>query len=665
MGISATVSDSDLLSFLEKIPLFSSISRDQLRAIAELCVPVSAQKGDIVFREGDPGDSMYIIKSGSVGVYVGYGNSDRFVNYLLRGDFFGEMALLTGRPRSATMRIILDSDLYKIQCRAFDQLLEKNPLLGLCLSRHYAHRLAQSSKEALGEPLPTFFAMTATHKGLGALHFLYTLAYHLAEEADKRVLVVELYPGIQNRIAGFGLDATTSPDPEITEPFSSPYAEILHRAWFSHQCGFMAFLLPKVKDRQYWAELETNLPHVMSLLRKHFDLVFFSVPTSLGAIGRGALRLCDRLLVLMNNTSDALPEVKKRMSAILNAGNSQPANIKTGVSHFIGERGIPRDQLGAELGLGEIPSIWVDRKDGTFVDQIDVRKRFPVRGPRALARELGRIRVGLALGAGGARGWAHLGVLKVLEEAGIHIDMISGGSMGAVVGSVYARTASAKRTRELTMDLVSTKIQVQRRMFDYTIPLHGIIRGKKITRLLRNALEDADFLDLLIPTFVIAVDILSGEEVLLEKGKVHEAVRASISIPGIFNPFCLGGRWLVDGGLLQPVPVDVLIQKGADIVIAVCVERESHQQAEGVAGPPTIIGQLSRTINIMHSQASKDFAKKADIVIYPKLETIGWDEFHKGAELMRAGEEACRENIAEIKKLIEEKAGSNLILKTN
>jgi NTE family protein len=206
------------------------------------------------------------------------------------------------------------------------------------------------------------------------------------------------------------------------------------------------------------------------------------------------------------------------------------------------------------------------------------------------------------------------------------------------------------------MARVTTKVQVQRKMFDYTIPLRGIIRGHKIERMLRNALKDADFLDLLIPTFVVAVDILTGEEVLLEKGKVHEAVRASISIPGIFNPFCLGGRWLVDGGLLQPVPVDVLIQKGADIVIAVCVERESHRQTEGVAGPPTIIGQLSRTINIMHIHATKDFAKKSDIVLYPKVEKIGWDEFHRGTALMRAGEEACRENIAEIKKLIAEKA---------
>lgn len=657
MDRSAIVPDSDLHSFLEKIPLFSSIPRDQLHAIAELCVPLSAQKGDIVFREGEPGDSMYIVKSGSVGVYVGNGNSERFVSYLLRGDFFGEMALLTGRSRSATIRTILDAHLYQIQRQAFDQLLEKNPHLGLYLSRHYAHRFAQSSRQALDEPLPTFFAMIATHEGLGESHFLYTLAYHLADEADKRVLVVELYPGVQKRIAGYGLNETTCPDPELTEPFSSPYAEILHKAWFSHPCGFMAFVMPRIKERQYWNEFEGNLPHVMSLLRKHFDLVFFSIPTSFGVLGQGALRLCDRLLILMNNTEEAISEVREKIRAILIAGDSQLAKVKAGVSHLIGEQGVPRDQLGAELGLAETPSIWVDRKDAGFFDRIDVQKRFPVRGPRALARELGRIRVGLALGAGGARGWAHLGVLKVLEEEGIHIDMISGASMGAVVGSVYARTASTRRTKELTISLVPTKIQVQRRMFDYTIPLRGIIRGQKIVRLLRNALKDADFLDLLIPTFVVAVDILTGEEVLLEKGRVHEAVRASISIPGIFNPFCLDGRWLVDGGLLQPVPVDVLIQKGADIVIAVCVERESYRQSEGVAGPPTIVGQLSRTVNIMHTQATKEFAKKADIVLYPKVAAIGWDEFHRGNALMRAGEEACRESLAEIRRLIEEKAG--------
>ncbi|MBU4069331.1 MAG: patatin-like phospholipase family protein, partial [Proteobacteria bacterium] len=327
-------------------------------------------------------------------------------------------------------------------------------------------------------------------------------------------------------------------------------------------------------------------------------------------------------------------------------------NIKVGVSHLAGDIGIPRDKLESELRLPETPAIWVHKTASAISGNIDIEKRFPVQSPRAFARELGRIRVGLALGAGAARGWAHIGILKVFEEQGIHIDMIAGSSMGALVGSIYARTASADLTKELTIDQFPTKLVAQRKLFDYTIPLQGIIRGQKVLRMVRSALKNADFLDLMIPAYVVAVDINSGEEILLEKGNVSEAVRASISIPGIFNPVYLNGRWLVDGGLLNPVPTDVLIQKGADIVIAVCIEQKSAQEAQQKVRRPSIIGVLSKTANIVYSHATGDFAQKADIVLYPEVSSFAWDDFHRGNELMRIGMDTCRNNIDEIKRLI-------------
>jgi len=175
--------------------------------------------------------------------------------------------------------------------------------------------------------------------------------------------------------------------------------------------------------------------------------------------------------------------------------------------------------------------------------------------------------------------------------------------------------------------------------------------------MVRNALKNADFLDLMIPAYIVTVDIDSGEEILLEKGNVSKAVRASISIPGIFNPVNLNGRWLVDGGLLNPVPVDVLIQKGADIVIAVCIEQKSDQKAQQKVRRPSIIGVLSKTVNIVYSHATSDFAQKADIVLYPEVNSYAWDDFHKGNELMRIGMETCRQNIDEIKRLIKTGVG--------
>ena len=175
-------------------------------------------------------------------------------------------------------------------------------------------------------------------------------------------------------------------------------------------------------------------------------------------------------------------------------------------------------------------------------------------------------KIGLALGGGSAGGFAHIGVLKVLEEAGIHIDMISGTSMGAVVGGIYAATASVEKLKQSTIDLFLTRADTRRKIFDYTLPKKGLLKGEKAAQLVRKGVNNADFLDLMIPTYLVGVDILNEEEVIFETGDVTDAVRSSIAIPAVFAPFKHQGRWMVDGGLLNPVPVDVLLRKGADMV---------------------------------------------------------------------------------------------------
>jgi NTE family protein len=242
----------------------------------------------------------------------------------------------------------------------------------------------------------------------------------------------------------------------------------------------------------------------------------------------------------------------------------------------------------------------------------------------------------------------------VLEEEGIHIDMIAGTSIGALVGGAYARSASVSQVQKWTIDEFTTLRRTRHKLFDYTIPLRGILRGRKIYRMISTSLGDADFLDLLIPMSVITVDIYTGEEVLLDRGPLSKAIMASISVPGMFPPVHHYGRWLLDGGLVNPVPVDVILQKGADMVIAVSVARERERATS--EGPPTIVEVLGRAINIVHSQVTKDFAKQADIVIYPRVSAFALEDFHMGRALMQAGMQACREQLADIKQRIVDKS---------
>ena len=653
-------SNRELFDFLKRVPLFATIPDAELQKLCPLFERLSAKKGDIIFSEGDPGNAMYIIKSGSVGVYVRQDGSEALVADLHRGDFFGEMSLIAKRPRNATIKVILDAQLYRLEKDHFDRLLEQNPVIGLNLSRHFAHRFARSRNLSLNEPLPAFFAMITTHPEIGKSHFLFSLAYHLSHEARKRVLIIDFVP----REPSPGLDADMTPakcpDDELITAFSKPYQDRIDAAWSAHLSGFMTFEMPLIKERAFWGEFFVHLPHLMDVLRNSFDLIFFNIPHPGDGIERRVLRLCDRVLVLMANTELLLPAVKQKLTDIGKSVDHRLDTIKCGVSHLIGTIGVARDRIETELNLAETPAIWVDRTDEALANKLDTRAVFPVRGPRALARELGGVRVGLALGAGSAKGWAHIGVLKGLEEAGIHIDMIAGSSIGALVGSIYARTGSAEETKHLTIDEFPTRFQARRKIVDLNLPTRGIIRGKKVLRMVNAALQDADFLDLKIPMYIVAVDIDTGKEVLFERGKVCEAVRASISIPGIFTPFHLDHRWLLDGGILNPIPADILIQKGADIVISVCIEQESDRLVEESQKPPSVINVLSKAASIIHSRATGDFVKLSDIVLYPKTANVAWGDFHRGPELMEIGRAACQERMGEIREIIGKKIGKTV-----
>jgi len=178
-------------------------------------------------------------------------------------------------------------------------------------------------------------------------------------------------------------------------------------------------------------------------------------------------------------------------------------------------------------------------------------------------------KVGLALGAGGARGLAHIGVLKALEEESIPIDMIAGTSMGAVIGALYAKLRKANILERMVLE---TNWKQLVRLVDLNLLARkGLVHGQKVKELLSSLIGDVKFEDLEIPLAVIAADAQTSEEIIFNEGSVIEAVRASISLPVIFTPVKWGNRFLIDGGIVNPVPVDVLRNMGAEVVIAVNV----------------------------------------------------------------------------------------------
>ena len=205
------------------------------------------------------------------------------------------------------------------------------------------------------------------------------------------------------------------------------------------------------------------------------------------------------ILLLVHNEKRAIPQVKEVINRIESHSGRSRDQFRVGISMLRSADSLAGGELAKALNLSRTPSIWINKREIEKIDALDRRREFPVRPIRALARDIGRRRIGLALGAGSARGWAHIGILKALEDHGIHFDMIAGSSIGALVGSIYAKTGSAAETKRLTIDQVPTKYVAKRKILDYTFPYRGLIKGKKALRLIKNAVQESEFSDLLIP----------------------------------------------------------------------------------------------------------------------------------------------------------------------
>ena len=268
-------------------------------------------------------------------------------------------------------------------------------------------------------------------------------------------------------------------------------------------------------------------------------------------------------------------------------------------------------------------------------------------------------KVGLALGSSAARGFAHIGVLKALKEASIPVDMVAGTSMGAMIGACFAKEGEISAVEEIA---INTGWRELARLLDPKLGSlrKGLIRGQRIEEFLYSLIGDAKFRDLKIPFAAIATDVNTGEEVVIREGSVIEAVRASISIPGVFVPVRLEGKCLVDGGLTNPVPADIVRDMGAKFIIAVNVLVEPQKSKRTVSPPkgdemaevPNIFNTLIQSIYIMEHEIIKSRMPKADIIISPDVSRIEAFEFYKGEEAIMAGYKAARNALPRLRRLV-------------
>lgn len=255
-----------------------------------------------------------------------------------------------------------------------------------------------------------------------------------------------------------------------------------------------------------------------------------------------------------------------------------------------------------------------------------------------------RPKVGLALGAGGLRGMAHVGVLRVLERENIPIDCIAGCSIGSMIGALYCAGLDAETIYKLAKHLK------RRHWLDFVMPKMGVIAGDKVLAMMRLLTQQKHFNQLQKPLAVVATDLINGKEIVFKEGEVAPAVRASISVPGVFIPFQWQDMLLVDGAVLNPTPIDVVRNMGADIVIAVDLARK------GAPSPITnLFDVMIESINIMERQIFNQRQQQCDVLVCPEVAHISPSSFEAMDECVQKGEETIVELIPEIRRLLETK----------
>ena len=257
-----------------------------------------------------------------------------------------------------------------------------------------------------------------------------------------------------------------------------------------------------------------------------------------------------------------------------------------------------------------------------------------------------KLKIGLALGGGGIRGLAHIGVLKVLEQNNIPIDFIAGTSAGALIGGAYSFDKNIEKIEKIALSFNRRKFLS---LVDPSLR-RGLIKGEKAKKFIESYIGQALFKDLEIPFLTTATDLETGESILLNKGKVSDAIRASISIPLVFQPTKLNNRILVDGGLSTPVPVQAVRNMGADIVIAINLNTDYSNKNKN--DKFNFYEIANNSMNILRYYLSSWNSEKADLIINPRVGMVAWSKYIKPQSLILEGEKAGKKALKSLKKII-------------
>ncbi|MCX5750761.1 MAG: cyclic nucleotide-binding domain-containing protein [Candidatus Saganbacteria bacterium] len=638
-----------LLMFLHMVPIFKNLHYDELTQIASKLKEREFYRGEILAEEGKAGgEALYIIESGHVSVQGK--DESKVLATLAKYNFFGEVSLLTGEPHSATIKALTDGKLLVLEKKEFEELENKNSSVALRLNKVLSYKLRNVINGKISpDKKCKFIVVTAALARAGVSIASANLAASIVKQTEARTLLLDL-----NLVPG---SATTILKAVLPEVLSKEYKKkgsidlsdvqglsVAHPSGFrilgveredAIDLGLLAHLKEMLNEHYDYVVVDVSLRNV-PVIEKIFvlaDQIVFLVPDTLAEV-RHSLEFLDDLV--KNN-----PRIKEKLEVVgICRADELPQKTDGRFDFYLR---CERDALDAFLISGEPFTLTHPRS--LIAKKVD-----------SLARKVCGCKLGLVLSSGMAQGLAHIGVLKVFEKENISIDLMVGVSGGAIYGSTFAAGLSINKIEGILKRKVKEALW---RYVDFTFPYSGFVRGDSLKSLCDSIIGKKTFDELVVPFKVVAADLDTGELVVLDKGRVSEALRASFAIPGIFTPVFREGRFLVDGAEVSPVPVEVLYQSGIDKVVAVNVNNNprlhagtNNKSAGKLFNKRFIVDVMMRSRAIGSYRLSELDSSRADLVIRPKLEGVGWSDYSRFTQIIAEGEKAAYEAIPRIKKLI-------------
>jgi NTE family protein len=611
-GEQAPVAPQTVAEFLCNVPVFAGLSAEMLERVGELASEERLRRGEWLFREGEPADGVYVVRVGHLEVVQTAqtgrdGAESETINTLTRGAVLGELALLSETVRSASIRALRDTELLKISKAHFDSLLRAQPELALSLTRVLSAQLqASRAIPPARRARPVTIALRALGPGVPLLELADELSRALCEWG--RVAVV--YPGELDTAGGDGgSHAPAGGASETRAQASARFGPLIERCELDHDqvimvCG--AVDSHAGEDPSAWEEF--------------------------------CISRADRVLAVVSGAT----------------GPKQLADLAGEDGPLAALRGCDLVGCGVRPGSGGLAE-WIERlaPSSTFAISAAGERRGDL---ERMARRLAGRSVGVVLSGGGARAFAHLGVLDVLLDAGMGVDRVGGVSMGAFIGGLLAAGHDSA-----AIDACCYEEWVRRNPInDYTLPRSALIKGHKAEAMLERAFGDVR-LEELARTFYCASVNLRGNRLVIDRdGPMMEAVGASISLPLIAPPMRREGALLIDGSLLDNLPLEPMSASGEGPVLAIDIKggeerpRQARAPAPGGSSASERASPIDRPLRLpslpetmariaLLSSANTDEAARrhADETIRVRVEGVGLLEFHQIDEARAAGRRAA------------------------